>query len=335
MGISYKVPPNADVALATYNGETYLPELLQSLITQAGVDIRVVASDDNSSDKTVSILEAKLAGTSSLLLANGSRSGVVGNFGTALSNCTAPYVALCDQDDVWKSHKLAVMIDRIKSVEGTAEATVPVLAFCDLVIVDEDLKTIRTSFFDATLKSRHASNFEDFLFDNHVPGCAMVFNRALLQKALPLPNVLMHDWWLILVAALTGKIIHVNEPLIDYRQHGKNVVGVLSKRRFSVWYLTELVRTRAKMWSDRADRILENCVSLQERFGGDPTSAARLSSVRVLQSSSVASIFLLLLGARRGFRTLDWIGISWKLAQRNRLAKFPVYNAKKNIEVDS
>lgn len=211
------------VAIATYNGETFLPELIRSIEAQDWPDVELVASDDGSSDGTERILRATSRPVT--FVRNPDRPGVVRNFNNALSHADAPYVALADQDDVWAPTKLSAMLAAARDAEAGDPAR-PVLVFSDLKVVDEKLGVIRESFFDATSKDRDAATLLDYAISNHVPGCAMLANRALLDRALPIPpGVKMHDWWLALVAASFGRIVHVPQPLVLYRQHGGNTMG--------------------------------------------------------------------------------------------------------------
>ncbi|WP_262414777.1 hypothetical protein [Paraburkholderia sp. UCT2] len=93
-------------------------------------------------------------------------------------------------------------------------------------LVDSTPCCLSRSLFDITAKSRCATRLRDFLLSNHVPGCAMLVNRAALERALPFPpGVAMHDWWLAMVVASFGEIRHVAAPDLKYRQHDGNAVG--------------------------------------------------------------------------------------------------------------
>lgn len=221
-----------EVALATYNGARFLPEFLQTVEAQTWPRVAIVASDDDSSDDTRGIL------TRSSLTKGVHRNpaaGIVTNFNNALANTSAPYVALADQDDTWRADKLETMMGAMRAAEE--HATGPVLVFSDLGLVDEALRPLHASFFSATDKDSRARLLADFVLGNHIPGCAMLANRALVELALPIPpQVRMHDWWIALVAAGLGQIVYVDQPLIQYRQHGDNSMGApirqsaLSKR---------------------------------------------------------------------------------------------------------
>jgi glycosyltransferase involved in cell wall biosynthesis len=218
--------PLVSIALATYNGRAYLPELLASLEAQSWPNLEVVVSDDASTDGTPELIAAYSGRVPVRLAASGERVGIVRNFERALAACRGEYIALADQDDVWAPEKIADLIREVRQVEQARGRSTPALAFCDIELVDAKLCSLSTSLFDITAKSRRAERLRDFLLSNHVPGCAMLVNRATLERALPFPaGIVMHDWWLAMVVAAFGEIRHVAAPRLKYRQHEGNAVG--------------------------------------------------------------------------------------------------------------
>lgn len=222
--------PLVSIALATYNGRTYLPELLASLDAQSWPNLEVVVSDDASSDGTRELLASHAGRVPVRLVGDGTRAGIVGNFERALAGCRGDYIALADQDDVWAPEKVTDLMRELRRVESVGgegrDGAKPALAFCDIELVDSTLCCLSRSLFDITSKSRCATRLRDFLLSNHVPGCAMLVNRATLERALPFPpGIVMHDWWLAMVVASFGEIRHVAAPHLKYRQHDGNAVG--------------------------------------------------------------------------------------------------------------
>jgi glycosyltransferase involved in cell wall biosynthesis len=224
--------PLVSIALATYNGRTYLPELLASLEAQSWPNLEVVVADDASSDGTPALLAAHVGRVPVRLVGSGERVGIVGNFERALAGCRGEYIALADQDDVWAPEKITDLMHDVQRVESARGKTTPALAFCDIELVDASLSCLSKSLFDITAKSRRAERLRDFLLSNHVPGCAMLLNRAALARALPFPSgIVMHDWWLAMVVASFGEIRHVAAAHLKYRQHESNAVGASATNR--------------------------------------------------------------------------------------------------------
>ncbi|GAB1232685.1 hypothetical protein UT4_11510 [Ferrigenium sp. UT4] len=157
--------------------------------------------------------------------------GTIGNFSILMEAALkegADYLFFADQDDVWQANKLTIMLTAMQEMERQA-ADKPLLVHCDLEVVDEVLQSIAPSFTKFSRLSPTRANLGMLLCQNQVTGCASLINRNLLELACPVPHeVLMHDWWLALLAAASGKIGFVPLPLVRYRQHGRNVLGAVS-----------------------------------------------------------------------------------------------------------
>jgi glycosyltransferase involved in cell wall biosynthesis len=312
-------PDKISIALATYNGALYIDALLASLAAQTHKNFELVISDDGSTDDTISIINRFQAVLDIKLNPDCTKKGILRNFENALNGCFSNYIALCDQDDVWEPQKLALLLEGAQQLEHTIGVDKPVLIFSDLEIVDENLKTIDASFFHHTLKSSRARVFEDFLLGNHVPGCAMFFNRALLRTALPFPAVDIHDWWLIQVAALKGALGFVDKPLIKYRQHSGNSIGLGTKLGLP-GHLQKVVRSplRAlKKISTKTEKqttsARKNLAAICDRFYADVSkNRAFRALLRGVRMSDVPVFFK----AEHGFRTVELIVMLWKLRCR-------------------
>ena len=222
------------VALCTCNGGLYLRELLESLAGQEHAPFELVVCDDASTDSTRQILDdfALTAPFTVRVYVNASNIGVIKNFEQAISLCNGDYIALCDQDDIWLPEKLARLANRIQSC-GRAGGG-PKLVYCEMELVEDDLKRTGRSYVkDQGLAVPGKEPYRTLLVQNYIPGCTMLFSADLLSCALPFPdNVAMHDWWLALLAALTGDICYDPSRSVLYRQHADNQVG--SVPRFSV-----------------------------------------------------------------------------------------------------
>lgn len=220
-----------DVILATYNGEAYLGEFLQSLGRQTYTEWNLLARDDGSTDATVALLDAfadRYPGKVRVFRRpDDAPRGVVLNFSAAAGESDAPYLCFADQDDVWLPEKISTLVTAMQECEARYGNALPILVHSDLRVVDEALAPVADSFMAYQgLSPTGGARLARLLVRNVVTGCAMMINRSLRHKAMPLPNeAVMHDWWYALVAASMGKLTYVPEPLVAYRQHGANTLG--------------------------------------------------------------------------------------------------------------
>jgi glycosyltransferase involved in cell wall biosynthesis len=226
--------PTIDILLGTYNGAKYLPELLQSLERQTYRDWRLIVRDDGSTDETLTIVKTwAQTQRQPVEFASDGRGhlGPCGNFAALLTASDAPYFMFCDQDDAWLPHKLARLLELIRSVEARQRADLPIMAHSDLTVVDSQLRSIHPSFnrYSRIGTSSPERLWRLIMASNVVIGCASIGNAALRRMALPIPpEAAMHEWWAALVAARFGEIAYLAEPTVLYRQHGLNAVGATS-----------------------------------------------------------------------------------------------------------
>lgn len=220
-----------DIVIATFNGELYVAEQLDSIIAcNEFVKLinKIIVSDDCSTDKTLEILkEYSRVYKNIYVTINKGQHGVAGNFENALNVTEANYVILCDQDDVWNPHKLEVLYEGITKIEN-GDDNIPCVFFSDLEIVDDKLNVIHKSYFEMIdIKPERFFNKNTVLLMNVVPGCSMIVNRRLIEIALPIKQnqIYIHDWWLLLIAFFGGSVGYSKESTFKYRQHDYNVFG--------------------------------------------------------------------------------------------------------------
>jgi glycosyltransferase involved in cell wall biosynthesis len=219
-----------EILLATYNGERYLAEQLDSILAQTHQNWHILARDDGSSDDTVAILSAyKTSLGEKLTIFEDARGnlGSVGNFSCLMENSTAPFAAFCDQDDVWLPEKLAVGLQAVLELEKRWGAETPCLSFSDLEIVDQCLKQTAASFWaHEKIYPERANELSRVLTHNAVTGCTAVINRSLVERAAPIPKgAVVHDWWVAMTAAAFGHVMSVPQTTVKYRQHNGNEIG--------------------------------------------------------------------------------------------------------------
>lgn len=226
-------PPGKRVAIvmATYNGARHIDEQIRSIQAQTFRDWVLYVRDDGSHDETINKIDEYALTDSRIqrVTRDAPRRGAIGNFSALMEVALeqhADYIFLSDQDDVWHPEKLAILYGAMKELESDYGERTPLLAHSDLEVVSEKMQTISPSFARYIGLYPREGGLGVLLCQNQVTGCACVVNRALLEIATPVPqSVLMHDWWMALLAASTGKIGFVDRALIKYRQHSSNVIG--------------------------------------------------------------------------------------------------------------
>lgn len=215
-----------DVVLSTYRApQGWLEEQLASLWAQEGVDVRVLVRDDGSPDDTADRVEALLAGRAGRVV-RGRNVGPARSFLLGLRETTAPYVAFCDQDDVWLPHKLRRAVEHLCALEPCAMYSARV------ELVDE-----RLGHLGLHPLHRRGHSFANALVQGAATGCTIVLDRPaadLLARELP-EAMLMHDTWAYLVLTGCGTSVYDPEPVVRYRQHGANVVGVAASAPQRWW----------------------------------------------------------------------------------------------------
>lgn len=209
------------VIMATYNGEKYLEEQINSILEQKHVCVNILVRDDGSTDSTISILERyRIKGK--LEWYTGEHLNVANGFFDLMleaKKIQSDYIAFSDQDDIWDFDKLSVAVGNLEKYDQN----VPNLYYCGQRLVDEKLNLIAVHELNRyrTLKTRFIMS--DFA------GCTGVFNRTLLDiVTIYKPGyMLMHDTWILKVCiAMNGNVIVDSCAHMQYRQHGKNTVGL-------------------------------------------------------------------------------------------------------------
>lgn len=219
-----------EILLATYNGEKFLPEQLESILNQTHKNIKVIICDDGSTDNTNKIIEEYIKKHKNIFRRIEKSSeeirGAKESFGALIRSSTENYAMFCDQDDVWLPNKIEATLARMKHEEKKSGNETPILIHTDLLVVDEKLSIINHSFFKSQKIENNNQTIASAIIKNNVTGCTAMINKALINMIGKIPSAaIMHDWWLLLLGLTFGKILLVNEPLIKYRQHGKNTLG--------------------------------------------------------------------------------------------------------------
>ncbi|HRK09231.1 MAG TPA: glycosyltransferase [Pseudobdellovibrionaceae bacterium] len=241
------------IALALFEPEMdLLAEQLQSLVDQSHRDWILFARDESRDEehgRAAMELMARMVPAENLarVWRDSRRLGPAGNFfailEVAVADITWSHLAFCDQDDIWLPHKLERMLTEFRDPVVKA-------AHSDLMLVDRDSRKLASSCWKSEARDLQPACTESLLWRNVVTGCASMFHRHAVEAARPWPRVaaskplFFHDHWLALCALSEGELRAVAEPLVKYRQHGRNVVGAAQVKRelppLSAWRVKAL-----------------------------------------------------------------------------------------------
>ena len=218
------------VCIATYNGEKFIREQLDSILSQIGNEDEIIISDDGSTDDTQNIIlsfgdpRIKIVGHKSLSTVKNQPAiyRVTRNFENALLNTSGDIIFLSDQDDLWEETKVQEIL-KIFEIKKTN------LVIHDALLINEQNEIIGDSYFQL-LNSR--PGLAKNIFKNSYLGCCMVFEKDVLKSAFPFPeNLIAHDIWLGLIAESAGKVLFTDRKLIRYRRHDSTVTTSANKSK--------------------------------------------------------------------------------------------------------
>ena len=215
--------------MATYNGERFVGEQIESVQAQTYGNWHLLVSDDCSTDGTLAVVRRYAAEDERIrIVSEGVRhGGAKENFFALMAKSEAPYAMFCDQDDVWLPEKVEKSLAALRALENEHGEDAPLLVFCDMKVVDSELNVIHESFEKSSHFDPSRLAFRQLLAHNVAAGCCMILNKLLVEVCQQSngEGVEMHDWWAMLVASAFGQIGFIDEPLSLYRQHGTNEVG--------------------------------------------------------------------------------------------------------------
>lgn len=325
--------PEVAICMATHEPPPgLLARQLDSLRAQTHRNWVCLISDDASSEGAFRELERLVGDDDRFVVSRSSeRRGAYENFGRALTMVPPeiPFVALCDQDDVWHPDKLATLLRELGSAT---------LVFSDMRIVDASGEVLSPTYW--TRRHPNHERFASLLLGNTVTGAASLFRRRLLDDALPLPpraGNLYHDHWLALVARAGGEIAYVPRPLYDYVQHPGAFVGHAGANRGvegggiarRLWALRARERGRLRrswrgIYFGEYVRLRLSARALRARLG-DAIGPAQRRALRLVEAGPWAIPWLALRQLRRlwrdetqGSEAAMLRALTWELAMRVR-----------------
>ncbi|QPS70932.1 glycosyltransferase family 2 protein [Lactococcus garvieae] len=220
-----------NILMSTYNGEKYVGQQIESIQKQTFTEWNLLVRDDGSKDKTCDIVNSYAQNDKRIQLFQAENKGVIESFYDLAKSSQADYYFFCDQDDFWLSDKMQIVLDEASKHDNEKAK----LYYTDLKIVNKDLQVLNESMIRS--QSNHANTkLVQELTENSVTGCTMVANHALIELWKNTSDIIMHDWYLALLAAAQDGLIYIDQATILYRQHDSNVLGARTfKKRIKKW----------------------------------------------------------------------------------------------------
>ena len=292
--------PEIDILMAAYNGEEFIAEQIDSILSQTFQDFRLLIRDDGSSDNTPAIIEEyaqKYPDKIEIVHDDVVCRNPYKNFMELLKHAKADYVMFSDQDDYWLPYKIQVTLWHMKELERK-NAGLPALVFSGLKVVDENLQSMNKCVQYA-LDIAEYEQFSNLLMSNVVSGCASMFNRALYTKSKGYVEGMpfAHDSFFAALATLCGVIEHIPAAMILYRQHKHNASGYMGVGGGHGYFVNWLI----KIWELRKSSVgvKARCKFLQENYS-DVLPAEKLAELdnftAFLNKPKIVKFFMLLFG---------------------------------------
>ncbi|MGV3311521.1 glycosyltransferase family 2 protein [Streptococcus suis] len=225
---------NVNILMSTYNGQEFLAEQIRSIQAQTFTSWTLLIRDDGSRDRTREIIADFVQQDSRIHLINPDSTenlGVIKSFHALVQYQRADVYFFSDQDDVWLPDKLQVTLETAQAYPEDQ----PLMVYTDLKVVNQDLQVMNESMIRS--QSHHANTeLVQELTENTVTGGTSMINHALAELWTVTDDILMHDWYLALLATAFGKLVYVDQPTELYRQHAENVLGARTlSKRFKKW----------------------------------------------------------------------------------------------------
>lgn len=227
--------PTVDILLASFNGENFIAEQIETILHQSYPNIRLIIGDDESFDGTEAIIRkyAEKYPDKILPVFFEENVGVSQNFSRLADYADAPYVMFADQDDLWFPKKVEICLQKMQEAETQYGDETPILVHTDAIVIDNQKNVLAKSFRKYSKMQPGRTRLAHVLMQNVALGCTIMMNRSLVNLSFPIPSEAdMHDYWIGLVTAAFGKFVYVDKPTLYYRQHGNNIIGAYEHRFF-------------------------------------------------------------------------------------------------------
>lgn len=222
------------VCLATYNGEKFIKNQIESILIQLGFDDELIISDNGSTDNTISLinsfndrrvkiykfLERRVCGFSKT-----AHYTISANFENAIKHASGDYIFLADQDDIWLENKVNTTMMELKNVD---------LVVSNCSIITEDGNISRTGFLKMEMFSK---SVRSNVISPRFHGCCMAFRASALSYILPFPKMLiLHDSWIGVLISQLGTVKFLDKDLMLYRLHNSNSSNDNGKSKNNIYF---------------------------------------------------------------------------------------------------
>lgn len=229
------------ILMATYNGEKYIEEQIESILNQTYKDFVLYIRDDNSTDNTNKIINMytekypnKIIQIKDDKVARGACKNFMYLLEYVYKLDKHEMYMFSDQDDFWTEDKVEITVNKYNDVDNKKQ---PILIHTDLNVVDSKLDIIDESFIRYTNLNEKCNKFNNYLIQNNVTGCTTFINKSLIDLIkFDIKDIRMHDWYFALLASAFGQVIFIDKATIRYRQHGNNVLGAKKVDGFKAIY---------------------------------------------------------------------------------------------------
>ena len=248
------------ILLATYNGEQYLAQQIDSLLSQSYKGWTLYIHDDGSTDNTANVIGSYCRKYENIIAMDyPPTGGAKNNFLSMLQRVEADYYMFCDQDDIWAERKIETEMERMHEMESSC-GDIPLLVFSDLRVVDNCLNEISPSMWrNGGVRPEYLCSFDRGAVFEFVTGCTMLFNRKGRDcVSFDAAKALMHDSWVsCCILKASGKVDGIRMPLVNYRQHGDNTLGATNWASHGILYklshIASIVRKNYRHWKSLED----------------------------------------------------------------------------------
>lgn len=257
-----------DILLATYNGEKYLEQQINSILNQTYSDFNLIISDDNSLDNTIAILkEFEKKDERIKVFYQKVNLGYIKNFEFLIKKSTNNYVMLSDQDDVWEINKIKFQLKYLLSSKAD-------LIYSDVQLVNHNLELIDESYYKSLkISPLNGKMWKNMLFRNPIIGNTVMLKKELLDEVKEIPKEIPHDWYLGIIASMKNGVKFQTVPLTKYRIHSSNTSGVSTninslKYKFLKFSYEDFIDWRYELLRERIEflYIIEKNLQFRDEY---------------------------------------------------------------------